>query len=208
MDYRVLDIGCGHGVLRKQIETSTNWIVDGCDLNSEGLSQNDLSRGRTFLYDIYTRAPFLEKAYDFLFLYDVLEHIEETKEFLQAALFHLKEGGGLFVNVPALNGMLSDYDRVMGHLRRYNRSTLKRELEPHNLSIADIRYWGLTMLPLLWIRSLRRFRCCSAADIIKRGITPPNAFVNSVLKQIMRIETALVRRPPLGTSLMAFCRYG
>jgi SAM-dependent methyltransferase len=207
VDYKVLEIGCGHGVLRKQLENSTNWIIDGCDLNKEGLLQNDVERGRTFLYDIYTRAQFLEKTYDFLVLYDVLEHIEDTEGFLRAALFHLKKGGGLFVNVPALNGMFSDYDRAIGHLRRYDRSMLEKELEPHGLHIADIRYWGFTMLPLLGMRYARRYDNCKAADIIKKGITPPNAFINNLLKKLMYIETALIKKPPLGTSLMTFCRY-
>ena len=34
------DIGCGHGVLQRQLTRSTNWIVDGCDLNEGAIARN------------------------------------------------------------------------------------------------------------------------------------------------------------------------
>jgi 2-polyprenyl-3-methyl-5-hydroxy-6-metoxy-1,4-benzoquinol methylase len=39
--------------------------------------------------------------YDVAILFDVIEHIEPTRPFLEAVLFHLKPGGILLVNEPA-----------------------------------------------------------------------------------------------------------
>lgn len=205
---RVLEIGCGHGVVRAQLEAFTRWTVDGCDLNRDALRQNGPGRGRTFLYDIRARTPSLRRAYDALVVFDVLEHVEDTATFLDAALFHLKNGGLIFINVPALNGLLSEYDRVVGHVRRYDRESMQRALAPHALHVVDLRYWGFAMVPLLWLRARQRFeRGAQAAEVIRRGISPPNGFFNGCLKGVMHAETALISKPPLGTSLMAVCQY-
>jgi hypothetical protein len=43
-----LDIGCGHGVIRRQIERSTSWTTDGADLNRLALAQNDTESGESY----------------------------------------------------------------------------------------------------------------------------------------------------------------
>ncbi len=200
--FKVLEIGCGHGVFRRQLEGHTHWRIDGCDLNKEGLLRNNVRRGRTFLYNIHDRASCFEKAYDFILLYDILEHIEDTSRFLESTLYHLKDGGWIFLNVPAFNSLMSRYDQAMGHLRRYNVNILKKELSSHGLKIKDMRYWGLSMLPLLLMRKFINFKKHETKDIIRKGITPPHLLFNNLLKTTMRVETFLVKKPIMGTSLM------
>ncbi len=100
---RGLEIGCGHGVLRAQIEGKTQWIIDGCDLDLVSLKNNPPAKGNIFLYNIFDRLDFLKSYYDFIILYDVIEHIEDVTPFVDACLFHLKPGGYVFFNVPALD---------------------------------------------------------------------------------------------------------
>jgi len=38
-NWNVLDVGCGTGVLQKQIETVTDWTVDSTDLDYQALRQ-------------------------------------------------------------------------------------------------------------------------------------------------------------------------
>ena len=44
---RVLDVGCGTGVLRSQLEAVTPWVVDGADLNLGALRAAPPGRGAT-----------------------------------------------------------------------------------------------------------------------------------------------------------------
>ena len=53
----VLDIGCGTGIVREQLEGLTAWTIDGTDLNLGALARIKPGRGRTFYYDILTRRP-------------------------------------------------------------------------------------------------------------------------------------------------------
>jgi hypothetical protein len=110
-----LDIGCAQGVVQRQLAAHSAWSADGCDLTIPGLDQNSGHSGRVFYYDIIDRRLELRERYDFLMIFDVLEHIADTKAFLEAAVFHLKRGGFVFVNVPAMQSLHSKFDQVLGH---------------------------------------------------------------------------------------------
>lgn len=202
-----LEIGCGRGLLQRQLADATGWTIDGCDLNREALAENDSSTGRAVFYDVHERRPDLEEAYDFLVLFDVLEHIDRTDAFLESALFHLRPGGFVLVNVPALMALYSDYDRVVGHLRRYRRRTLAVELTATPaLELVEMRYWGLTMLPMLLARKAVTALQSRPEAIMSTGFRPPGRLFSAAMRLVMRCETALTSRPVLGTSLMALAR--
>ena len=103
--FKALDIGCGNGTLKDQIEENTQWIVDGADLSIEGLKANVSKRGNLYLYNILEKKTEFKEKYDIIFLFDILEHLPNIHEFVKAALFHLKPKGYCFVNVPAFPNM-------------------------------------------------------------------------------------------------------
>jgi SAM-dependent methyltransferase len=199
---KVLEIGGGTGVLRDQLEASTGWTVDMTELNLEAARSARRGRGRNLYYDILEEQPSFTEAYDVVVLFDVLEHIEEPRPFLRAVLRHLKAGGRLLVNVPALNGLLSEYDRAARHFRRYDKTSLAAEFAGTDLEVLDLRYWGLTMVPLLLVRKLTVRKGASYSATIRKGFQPPGRVIHEGLRALMRLETATFRRPPLGTSLL------
>ena len=200
---RVLDVGCGCGVFRSQIEKATGWIVDGADLNIEALRRAGPGRGRLLFYDVREQRDFLMKAYDVVILYDVLEHIINPSSFISSVLGHIKAGGRLLVNVPAIQLFYSAYDRAMGHVRRYSKGSLAGEFSGFPLLIEDIRFWGFTMLPFLAVRSLiMALKTRSKDRTVELGFKPPHPFADKTLGAMMRLELMLMRKPALGTSLL------
>jgi SAM-dependent methyltransferase len=199
---RGIDIGCGNGMLRSQLEAATAWTVDGADVDLEVLKSNPPSRGETMLYDVHDRRAELLGSYDFLLIFDVIEHIDDVPGFLDSCLPLLKPGGWLFVNVPALESLRSAYDDHAGHLRRYDKPSLGRTLERPDVELRALRYWGLSMVPLLAARRLL-LRSTPVEDVIRRGFAPPGALVHAALKGVGRLETALISDPPAGSSLLA-----
>jgi SAM-dependent methyltransferase len=201
-----LDIGCGHGVTRTQLEHATAWTTDGADLNRHALDQNETRAGVAYYYDIHDRRPEFAGAYDFLILFDIMEHVAEPRAFVESALYHLKPGGLLFVNVPALNGLFSRYDEVVGHLRRYDEQGLRSDFADAPVEVLDLRFWGFSMLPYLVLRKLMSRGSGSRRKIIERGVTPPARWTEWPILQIMKLETRLLRNPVLGTSLLLTAR--
>jgi SAM-dependent methyltransferase len=202
----VLEIGCGHGILRQMLEAATKWTVDAVDLNAGALFHSAPGRGRTALYNIHDRAPDLAAKYDAIILFDVIEHIDDPVSFIMSALYHLKPGGHVFINVPALRSFYSKFDVAVGHYRRYTKQTLEMELAKAGVRKVDDRYWGLTMLPLLALRklwlSLRREGPDKATTVVQRGVLPPGKLADAVLTAMMQLETSAIGNPPLGTSLL------
>lgn len=195
-----LDVGCGPGVLAAQLEGATGWSVDATDLNMAALERCRPRRGRTLYYDVTEERAELLGRYDAVLLFDVLEHVAEPRRLARSALRHLRTGGILLVNVPALPTLRSAYDRAAGHLRRYTARSLAAELDGLGLETRVLRYWGLSLVPLLLARKVALAR--GGPRTIDRGFRPPHAGVNAVLVGLMRLETALLRAPPLGTSVM------
>ncbi len=198
-----LEIGCGSGVLRRALEEATAWTVDGADIDRSALEASPALRGENLLYDVSTRDPRLRERYDFLVLFDVIEHVPDDRAMLADALFHLKPGGWVFVNVPALECLRSRYDDVAGHLRRYDRRSLSAALG--GLDVGFVGYWGLSLVPLLAARKVL-LSATPREDVIRRGFSPPGRLVDGALKAVMRVETGLSAFVPAGTSLMAAAR--
>ena len=97
----IAEIGCGHGLVQRQIEEDYGKEVTGFDLNEIALKQNQSQRSSVCCYDICQRAPQFRHRFDCVVMFDVLEHIDDEDRFLQAVMFHLAPGGYLVVNVPA-----------------------------------------------------------------------------------------------------------
>src|SRR4051812_18824623 len=49
---KILDIGSGNGVVSRQIEAATSWVVDCVELDDVVLAQSSIGRGRKYFYDI------------------------------------------------------------------------------------------------------------------------------------------------------------
>lgn len=197
-----LDIGSGAGQLRQQVEQATDWRVDITDLNLAALRAARPGRGRILYYDATERSPQLVGRYDAVFLFDVIEHVERPRDLLAAALSHLRPGGHLVVNVPALQSLFSAYDVAQGHFRRYTRASLSAELHGLPCRLDAIRYWGLALVPLLGVRRLMLGSRPSPATM-RSGFAPPSRAANQLLAKVMSLELTWLKNPPLGTSVMA-----
>ena len=195
-----LDVGCGSGVIAEQLEGLTAWTVDGTDLNMQALERCRPRRGRTLYYDVSDERPELLARYDAVVLFDLLEHLAAPTALVRSAVRHLKVGGILLVNVPALSALTSAYDRAAGHQRRYTAKTLAAHQDRVGLQTRALRYRALSHVPLRVLRKAVLAR--GGPRTIDRGFRPPLPGLNRALVWLMHLETGLVRAPFLGTSVM------
>jgi SAM-dependent methyltransferase len=199
---KVLDVGCGTGITARQLARTTSWVFDGADLNMEALKRC-AGLNRVLYYDVLERREEFRSRYDLAILFDVVEHVEKPGPFLEAVLFHLKPGGILLVNVPALMLLFSGYDKVVGHYRRYDRPMLAAEFSGLDASVVEAVYWGCSMVPLLLARKLVLRHETSDVATVRTGFVPPSRLAHRILKTVMATESAIMRRPPFGSSLLA-----
>ena len=82
-----------------------------------------------------------EKTFDTIMYMDVLEHIEDDKKEVNKALKHLNSGGNLIFFVPAYQFLYSDFDKSIGHIKRYNKQFFLSFKENESISIVELKYF-------------------------------------------------------------------
>lgn len=194
---RAAEIGCGNGLLQRDIEDYYGIPVAGFELNEVALQKNVSRMSPLYCYNIHQRNPEFRGHFDLLLLFDVLEHIEDEGAFLRSVKFHLAESGTLLINVPAHQFFFSDYDRAAGHIRRYSIEQLVKVAERNGLKARAFTYWGLPLVPLLLLRKAMSMRRSNG----KAGFDARGSAMNALLGLVARGEPLPQRF--LGTSVMA-----
>jgi SAM-dependent methyltransferase len=201
---KMFEIGCGNGIAVDQFENTLGCIVDGCDLNEHALTMSRPSNGRKLLYNIFELNDTLIKKYDSVLLLDILEHITDHVDFLKVASMYCKPGGTIIINVPAYQWLYSDYDKAVGHVRRYSSKEMKKLILAAGLVPVKSYYWGALLIPVAMIRKL--VIAGKDVDIIKSGFKPPGKIADMFLRTLKAIENCLPFTLPFGTSLIAICK--
>jgi SAM-dependent methyltransferase len=191
------EIGCGNGLLQRDIEDYYGIAVAGFELNEIALQKNVSRLSPLYCYNIHQRNPEFHGHFDLLLLFDVLEHIEDEDAFLQSVKFHLAESGTLLINVPAHQFFFSDYDRAAGHIRRYSIEQLVKVAEQNGFKARAFTYWGLPLVPLLLLRKAMSMKRSNG----KAGFDARGSAMNALLGLVARVEPLPQRC--LGTSVMA-----
>ena len=81
-----------------------------------------------------------EKFNSILYM-DVIEHIENDVEELDRACNLLSRSGKIVVIVPAFNFLFSDFDKDVGHYRRYYKKDFINYTQSKKLKIISLKYF-------------------------------------------------------------------
>jgi SAM-dependent methyltransferase len=91
-----------------------------------------------------------QNAPDSIIYINVLEHIEDDLAELETVWRALRERGRVFIFVPALPALFSEFDRRIGHFRRYRKAEIEEKCRAAQLRILFSRYFDVTgILPWL-----------------------------------------------------------
>ena len=96
------------------------------------------------------------QRFDTALYVDVLEHIEEDRGELAGAAARLRTGGRIVVLSPAYPFLFSEFDRAIGHFRRYTKGMLRRLTPPGMRIEAEFYLDGVGMLASLANRAMLR----------------------------------------------------
>lgn len=139
-----LDVGGGNGFVSKAMQD------DGLETTllepSVGV-HNAKKRGIKNIYCCPIESLPKNHTYDFIGMFDVIEHIEKPVPFLKEANSHLKAGGKILMTVPCYNFLWSEEDVKTGHFRRYTVARLSAELQEANLELLYSTYFFSFLIP-------------------------------------------------------------
>ncbi len=100
----------------------------------------------------------VDEKFDSILYMDVIEHIENDIEELNLACKHLLESGKLIIIVPAFNFLFSDFDKDVGHYRRYNKKNFNSYVKNKNLKIISLKYFDSIGFLILSLSKLLNFK--------------------------------------------------
>lgn len=112
----VLDVGCGAGQVAKAVKRARPDLqVFGCDLSRSALAAaaTPSADGVDFRVATAERLPFADGELDFVWIFDVLEHVDSPEVVLKEVHRVLKAGGGFHIVLP-LEGQPRTLYRLLG----------------------------------------------------------------------------------------------
>ena len=148
----------------------------------------------------------LDRKFDVICAFDVIEHIEDEDSTITWLHHHLQKNGWLFVTVPAMPWLWSEYDDDAHHFRRYTRDRLENILSK-KFEIKYLTYFNTHLFPpIACVRLLQNMGALNLAgrdkEVGSQGIK------NAILRAIFASETIWIPRLklPFGVSILAVAR--
>lgn len=132
---RMLDFGAGSGTFARALREQGANVA---------CVEPDPAFRATLLADGFACHAGLESvppgSVDFIYMLNVLEHVQDDGQMLRELAARLSVGGGLYVYVPAFNCLYSSMDRKVGHVRRYRRGLLTQRIGDSGLELLASGY--------------------------------------------------------------------
>ena len=149
----------GIGSARNLVEFQRRgYQVAGFDLMEESVAHAK-SRGieDVCVHDLQQPWPLDREPFDAVVMLDVIEHVEDPVKVLSHAARVLTPSGVIIVTVPAYPCLYSEWDKRLGHYRRYTRKMLRDNAEQAGLTVNWMQHWNAFSLPpALVVRGYQR----------------------------------------------------
>jgi SAM-dependent methyltransferase len=150
--------------------------------------------------------PFGDLKADLIVMTDVLEHLEQDRESLEALRAHLTDGGHFIATVPAFPWLWSEQDVILHHRRRYTAPVLRSLMEITGFKIELLTYYNFVLFPL--IAGVRLAQRLLPPGSHKSELKEHSPLVNSLLLRLFSSERYVIDRlsMPIGTSLLVVAK--
>jgi SAM-dependent methyltransferase len=197
----VLEVGAGLGEFAAQLTGLERHVVTDLDPQAvEALATRfaDRPEVRARVLDLARGVPDdLGGPVDSVLAINVLEHIEDDRGTLRELSRLVRPGGTVVMWVPGYMQLYGDFDRAVGHVRRYTPSTLTASFVAAGLDPVDVRPVNL-LGGLAWWATVRR-----------AGVGSPNPRLVAIYDQVVVPVTRTLERrlvPPFGQSILGVAR--
>lgn len=196
---RVIELGAGMGTFTLALlETADHVIaVEPSDRGSAALIESTAGNDRVIPVHGYASDAAALGPFDGAVMSNVLEHIEDDEATLRELFTMVRPGGLVAVYSPAFNLLMSDFDRSIGHVRRYRKRELQATFQRAGFEIADARYVNMPGF-FAWLLVSRMLRKRPTDSGLSRW------YDKRVVPVTRWIETAV--RPPFGQSVLVIGR--
>ena len=96
--------------------------------------------------------------YQTIIYFDLLEHIKDDLKEVKVASKKLKKSGNLIFNVPAHQLFYNEFDKAVGHFKRYNKKDFQDIEKKTDLKIEKLIYYDSIGLLFLILNKIFRLK--------------------------------------------------
>lgn len=172
----VVDIGCGDCYLLKKLaqcfpEAKFTGIDIALDSESIAKLTKEVNRPNAIIENSIDNISKEEKV-NCITLFDVLEHIENDKDYLKdiANRSFISPGCFFFITVPSFSLLSTDHDFKLKHHRRYRNTQLQQTVRESELKIIEHGYFFHSLLvPRIIQKIFAHFGCQSGSGLNWHG---------------------------------------
>ena len=196
----VIEVGAGTGdfsalLLGEQIDKLS--LVEPSEM-FDHLSQNIASDSisiaffRNIFADVVGRFEGSE-APDTIIYINVLEHIEDDSHELRLIYECLRPGGNALIFVPALPSLYGEFDRQIGHFRRYIKKDLSVLARTAGFTVVKAKYFDFVgMIP--WFIKYKVLK----SSTLESGLIK---LYDNIAVPVNKVAESLIT-PPVGKNLL------
>ena len=143
---KILDYGCGYGSFLLATKKK-NIYAKGIDFDDDSIEvckKLNLNVSKNSINDE------VDKSYDIITLFDVIEHLQDPDTFLKNAMRKLKKNGHILLYTPNINSfsnILMGHEHnnfsIFDHVCFYNEQSINFICKKYGLKLIKIDYFGL-----------------------------------------------------------------
>ncbi len=197
---RGMEVGIGNGNVTKEF-VEHGVMMEGSDLFYSSLQYCRKRMNIPLYQSDVLNLPFCEK-FDFIGIYDIIEHLEDDRRALKNLYGALKAGGLLNITVPACKFLWSQFDEL-DHKRRYSRRELVEKVEEAGFKIHRVSFLMFLLFPVVYlVRKIQTYPKDTKLEHVSEVRVIP--IINEIFLLIFRVERVLLKffDLPIGSSLI------
>ena len=156
---RPFELGSGLGIYAQEMLNSEDFNIERMSLSEVDtdslriLGEKFKEEKRVSVFDLNNVSASIESDHTSFISWNVLEHIEDDIAALQIATKVCMPGASVMILVPANQLLFSNFDREIGHFRRYTKKELVRKahvagfthIKVESFNFIGYFYWLLMM---------------------------------------------------------------
>jgi len=148
----VLEIGCGKGAFANMLDVRS---YVGLEFNQKAIDRANSTGIKVLKESIQEHAEKYPEQYDVACSFQVLEHVADTKAFLESSIKCVKPGGLLICSVPSADSFIANVTNNMlnmppHHVTWWSKKSINYVAKLFDLEIIDIHEESLADIHKRW----------------------------------------------------------